>query len=272
MTPVAPNRNCTAFTLIELLVVIAIIAILAALLLPALNKAKVKAVAVQCMNNRKQLGLACLMYANDNDDKFPINADKSATFKGSPSWISGWMDWTVATDNTNINNLIGDTKSLLGGFLGRNYGVYTCPAANFVSSPQRARGWDHRARSVAMDAALGDGNKFNFLWSSWYVAKKLSDLHVPGASDVWLFLDEHPDSIDDGIYYSSNIPKTAIVELPGSLHDGACGITFADGHSEIHKWRGKFGKQPVRYVSSISLPIPVGDPDMVWLANHTPAR
>jgi len=150
--------------------------------------------------------------------------------------------------------------------------VYACPAANFVSSAQRPLGWDHRSRSVTMDAALGDGPKFNFGWSTWYVAKKFSDLHSPGPTDIWLFFDEHPDSIDDGIYYSPNTPTTAIVELPGNQHAGACGMTFADGHSEIHKWRGKFGNQPVRYLYSINLPIPVGDPDMVWLASHTPAR
>ena len=101
---------------------------------------------------------------------------------------------------------------------------------------------------------------------------KSTGFHSPGPSNVWLLLDEHPDSIDDGIFYTPNYSAgiSSLVEIPGCQHAGACGITFADGHSEIHKWRGEFSNHPVTYIYTINVAIPSNDPDLDWLAQHTP--
>ena len=265
--------RATAFTLIELLVVIAIIAILAALLLPALAKAKAKAQAVTCMNNNKQLGLAWQMYAGDCADNLAINSDKSADWNGGHSWVSGWLDWTTARDNTNTLRLIDDRFSSMGPYVGKAAKVFWCPTDIYLSTDQRSAGWPNRCRSVAMNAAIGPGDKTpDFPWLS-FVARKMSDLNVPGPSDSWLFTDEHPDSIDDAILYSNPGSTNGIgmfTELPSSDHAGACGMAFADGHAEIHRWRDSRTVVGVTYSSVQRVNMGTYNADLAYIASKTP--
>src|ERR1700752_2218236 len=138
------------------------------------------------------------------------------------------MDWTTSYENTNYNFLIDEKVALLAPYTAKQPGIYWCPTDKYLSTYQRKQGWDHRVRSVAMDGAVGEGKKYNFGWPM-FVAVKMSDLRFPGPSTSWVFIDEHPDSIDDCILYCNPAESNgtgSFTELPAGDHYGGCGVVF----------------------------------------------
>ncbi len=217
-----------------------------------------------CMGNTRQLGLAWLAYPQDNNDTLVVN-DNS----GAKTWCPGYMDWGTGTDNTNTLLLSEDSNSLLASYYARQFKIFKCPADVNASTPQRALGWSSRVRSVSMDAAIGPGWKY-FAWCRQ--VKKISDLVKPPPALAWVFVDEHPDSINDAMLYVNQTMPIAggvFVDWPASYHAGACGFSFADGHSEIHKWRDRRTVAPVTYGSINNMPVR-GSVDYGWLALRTP--
>ena len=267
------RRVAGGFTLIELLVVIAIIAILAALLLPALSQAKLKAQRAACINNQKQLATAWVMYADDDSEIMPPNASINVSW--TTSWVAGILSWdTTASPNPDNTNTLNLTQSLLSPYSAQSTGVYKCPGDNVAGAlGPRVRSYSMNAMmdGTGITGASGPGI-YTFGGENFAIYMKTTEINNPGPSMTWLTIDEHADSIDNGFFMVPMGQSSNWGDTPASYHGSSGVLSFADGHAEIKTWTDvNIKNRPVTKTQVKDLPA-TPNTDLLWMEARTTSQ
>lgn len=258
------------FSRAELLVTLATLALLAAVTRPVWGNAGMSK-SLLCMDNLRRLQAAWLLYTTETAGVMPGNyhggfvPDANAAER---PWATGWLDWQTRPDNTNTTYLTQPQYAALAVYLNQDSTVYKCPADLYLSPVQQAQGWTARVRTYSMNCFMGRGNQLSGpLNTAYSIFRKLSEFRKLSPQQAMVFLEEHPDSVNDPLFWAPNSSQNW-PDVPGSLHEGAGWLSFADGHVEARQWTDLKLQQPVKYQYNNNLTVQLNHPDLVWFLAH----
>lgn len=249
---------------------------LALIAAPSSARNRTRSAATICMNNMRQLTVAWLNYADDQrqgklaenyggGEAQDGNAGKSGGIKAP--WACGWLDWFTRADNTNELFLRSNSYARLGPYISTVKNIHKCPSDFYLSDLQRAAGWKERVRTISMNATIGNGNAQAGPWNPIYgSARTLSDLNLPSPAESNVFIEEHPDSMNDPTFFP---PSGSWMDVPAGLHQNASNVSFADGHVEAHSWRGSVLNFPVKFRAGSTPQTSTEDADLNWVMYHS---
>jgi prepilin-type processing-associated H-X9-DG protein len=252
------QSSANGFVPVELLAIFTIVILLASIALPTIARFKAKMLTTKCLNNHRQLARAFQLYATDNDGRCPNNfiipdTERAIITSQYNNWANNIMTWSASGTvvDRSVTNVDWAAKSLLHPYTDGDIAIYSCPADNYISPVQKARGYKRRVRSIAMNAVLG-ANSFvagsnagrSWGWGGQYRQfLKLRDVANP--AKTWLTIDEHPDSLNDGFFITEGLQYWG--DFPGTLHGNGTSFSFVDGHVEFHLWRGRATRVRVNF-------------------------
>lgn len=265
-----PDRASRAFTLCDVAFTVAALTLLALVTAPVWGHATPPR-QLLCMENLRRLQAAWLLYTEDQSGRLPLNpsiAESLYPVPGRLGWVSGAMSWDLAQHNTNTAYLTEARNAALAPYAGADATLYKCPEDNYLSPQQAARGWSQRARSYAMNHYLGSTTEYI---PEYRYFRKLSDLQRLPPRLASVFIEEHPDSINDPLFMNSPTPPRW-GDIPASFHEGDCWFSFADGHLELRRWQSPTTLFPVRFLYPNTTPLRPDDPDWTWVQERASER
>jgi len=264
MRALAPgqSKSRAGFTRVELLSVLIVVATLTLLQIGGATTSKSKGSVAVCFFNLRQLTQAWQMYADDNKGALAENIDSSRT------WVTSIVDYS-SPQSANTATL---TNTPFGRYVGRT-DVYHCPADE--TTVRTASGLVPRNRSYSMNGAVGNPSSFWLPTPPYRSYTNLANISAPSPSHLFIFLEEHPDSINDGLFavqMPTSAASTTLIDFPAAYHDGAMSLSYADGHVEMKRWLDPRTSPPVRFNSLLPISNQANNPDILWLADRTSAR
>ncbi len=260
--PSSKNSDA-AFNLTELCVVIAVVAMVVLLVLPALAATKMQSASAGCLYNLRHLQTGCAMYATENNDYLMPNAPLGYPTNKAWVWAINSENWLNSPANTNP---VYYTNALMWPYVNNNLSVYHCPA-DVVPS---AKGM--RIRSYSMNGQMGSVYFTSAIFDynpGWLFYAKGSDIVRPTPANAFVFADESPATINDG-YLQIGLNTPWFPDVPACYLEGGCGLSFADGHGEIHRWQTSVLLIPVRQGYSLSniSGVTANNADWLWFTQH----